>query len=193
MNEELFMLDSSESDGPAEIVMDYIISYTLRSANNIKFPLLAEYARKILFRLIETIDSGQTISRIEVWKQWGEAKKRMDLTVEIDIIDSDGAVSNHAILIEDKYYSGIRYDDNLQEYQIQTYKRIFDNFYGDKTIHKHYWVISCISPSDEKFDRLYSFVRDYNFKAISIYDLVKGINQDCESDIFNQFFLRDWC
>lgn len=33
MKEELFMLDSLESDGPAEIVMDYVISYTLRSVN----------------------------------------------------------------------------------------------------------------------------------------------------------------
>ena len=186
------MLDSSESDGPAEIVMDYVISYTLRSANNIKMPILALYARSILFKLLELKDCGQIIERVEVWKQWGEGHKKMDLTVEVDLSEN-GIKSKHALLIEDKYYSGIRYDRNLQEYQIQTYKRIFDNFYSNEPVISHYWVISCISPSDQKFRYLYGGVNQYGFKAISICDLVQGVKEDCESDIFNQFFLRDWC
>ena len=192
MREELFMLDSSESDGPAEIVMDYVLSYTLRSVNNNMTPIFARYARGILFKLLELKDSGQTIERVEVWKQWGEGHKKMDLTVEVDISEN-GVKSKHALLIEDKYYSGIRYDENLQEYQIQTYKRIFDNFYSHEPITSHYWVISCISPCDEKFGYLYGNVNQYGFKAISIYDLVMNAKEDSESDIFNQFFLRDWC
>lgn len=76
MKDELFMLDSSESDGPAEIVMDYVISYTLRSANNIKMPILALYARSILFKLLELKDCGQIIERVEVWKQWERVIKK---------------------------------------------------------------------------------------------------------------------
>ena len=192
MKKELFMLDSTESDGPAEIVMDYILSYTLRSVNNNNTPLFAKYARSILFKLLEINDFGQIVERVEVWKQWGEGHKKIDLTVEVDIID-DGVKYRHAILIEDKYYSGIRYDENLQEYQIQTYKRIFDNFYNDKKTTNHYWVISCISSTDPKFNQLYDFIKFYGYKAVSIYQLVEDIKVDCESDIFNQFFLTGWC
>lgn len=192
MEEELFMLDSSESDGAAEIVMDYVLSYTLRSVNNSKKPLFAQYARKILFRLLELEDLGQIVQSVKVWKQWGEGHKRIDLTIEVEL-SGQGKISKHAILIEDKYYSGIRYDDSRQEYQIQTYKRIFDNFYKGKEIICHYWVISCISKSDSKFNQLYDFVKDYGFKTLSIYQLVEDIKEECESDIFNQFFLTGWC
>lgn len=56
------MLDSTESDGPAEIVMDYILSYTLRSVNNNDTPIFAKYARSILFKLLEINDFGQIVS-----------------------------------------------------------------------------------------------------------------------------------
>ena len=58
------MLDSTESDGPAEIVMDYILSYTLRSVNNNDTPIFAKYARSILFKLLEINDFGQIVSWI---------------------------------------------------------------------------------------------------------------------------------
>ena len=192
MSDELFMLDSSKTDGSAETVMDYVLSYTLRSVNNSRYPIFSKYARKILFKLIEIDDIGQRIERVEVWKQRGEGHKKMDLTVEIDI-SQNSEIIHHALLIEDKYYSGIRYDDKLNEYQIETYKRIFDKHYGCSPVISHYWVISCISREDDKFDRLYGFVGEYNFKALSIHDLTDGIDSECESEIFNQFFLSDWC
>lgn len=188
----LLMSDSSESDGSAETVMDYVISYTLRSVNNYEFPIFSRHARNILFKLLELEDENQEITRIEVWKQWGEKRKRMDLCVEVDLIHQ-GETYHHALLIEDKYYSGIRYDDELGEFQIETYKRIFDSYYTNMNVIKHYWVISCISENDEKFDLFYGHVGKYNFKACSIYTLVNDIQEECESDLFNQFFLTGWC
>lgn len=51
MSEELFMLDSSKTDGSAETVMDYVLSYTLRSVNNSKHPGFSKYARKCYLNL----------------------------------------------------------------------------------------------------------------------------------------------
>ena len=38
MSKELLMVDSTSGDGKAEIVMDYIISYTLRACQNEDMP-----------------------------------------------------------------------------------------------------------------------------------------------------------
>ena len=56
MCEELLMLDSTNGDGKAEIVMDYIISYTLRSSVNSEMPQFKEAARFILFKLLNIND-----------------------------------------------------------------------------------------------------------------------------------------
>lgn len=181
MDEQLLMIDSTRSNGPAEIVMDYIISYTLRSAfNNETKPLFEKAARSILFKLLGKFDQGQQIIDVKVWKQW----KRIDLTVEVTLKEGDSK-EKHVIIIEDKYYSAPH--DN----QLQRYKESAEEYYKDEW-KKHYVVITAVYRSDKTFDDIYSEVEKDGFNIYSLNELVKDVNEPTESDIFNQFWLADW-
>lgn len=181
MDEQLLMIDSTRSNGPAEIVMDYIISYTLRcSFNNEDKPLFEKAARSILFNLLGKFDQGQHIIDVKVWKQW----KRIDLIVEVTLKDGDSK-EKHVIIIEDKYYSAPH--DN----QLQRYKESAEEYYN-KDWQKHFVVITAVYRSDETFDAIYSEVEKDGFKIFSIKELVNNVTEPTESDIFNQFWLADW-
>lgn len=183
MQEELLMLDSSSSDGHAESVMDYIISYTLRSAAQNKMPKFQKAARAILFKLIETVDRNQEIKSVKVWKQW----QRIDLTVEV-VLSENGQDSKHVILIEDKYYSAPH--DN----QLSRYKELFDDYYKNEDVIKHYALITAIYRNDSRgdFARCYDDVESSGYKVYSLGELLDEEQKETESDIFNQFWLADW-
>ncbi len=184
-NETLLMIDSTLGDGPAEHIMDYIISYTIRSVNNSNWPVFASYCRKILFKLLDFKDRGQCIKSVKVWKQW----QFTDLTAEI-IIEDETGISKHALLIENKYYSGIRQnkDGGLQT---DIYKQKMIQHYSGTDFNLHYALITGISRKSDLFS-IYDRVQSSGFNVFSIYDFIETGQKDCESDIFNQFWLRSW-
>lgn len=54
MKDSLLMRDSTEGDGKAEIVMDYVMSYSLRHAADkylVEKPMLCRYCRYMLQKL----------------------------------------------------------------------------------------------------------------------------------------------
>lgn len=181
METELLMGDSTKSNGPAEIVMDYIISYTLRCSMGYKnMPKFEKAARSILLQLIGQDDCGQEISSVKTWKQW----RRIDLTVEVKIINK-GKEEKHVIVIEDKYYTA-PHDD-----QLHRYKEAVEEFY-DNSWEKHYVLITAIYRSDEQFGINYDNVEKDGYTVYCLKELVKNITEPTESDIFNQLWLADW-
>lgn len=186
MKEILLMWDETQEwgkDGKAEVVMDYIISYTLRSAMNAELPIFQEYARRILFKLLDLQEEGQIIKSIKVWKQWNY----VDLWVEV-IIESNGQNEQYAILIEDKYYSG------LHDNQLKRYKEIFDNHYANKSGWQLRYVIITAQYRDTAiFNSQFGEVeKEGIFKVYPLNELVSFVSSPSESDIFNQFWLSDW-
>lgn len=200
MRDSLLMLDNSVGDGKAEIVMDYILSYSLRHAVDkylIERPVLCQYCRYMLGALLGIpINDKTNIESVNVWREW----QYMDLCVET-IIDK----RRYALLIENKYYTG------LHGNQLEDYKKKFDGFY-DRNLtvspeYRRYRLVSCFEEK-EKIERIYGLkVSKYpenenqeNFLAISFYDLLpakywhedKKAYNDTESEIFNEFWLRKW-
>lgn len=186
------MRDSTEKDGNAEIVMDYVVSWCLRFAES-KYinerPVLSQYCRYILGKLIGmTITKDLDIESVKVWKEW----ERIDLTVEVIILKKD-AEEKHAILIENKYYS------KLHDNQLKRYKDCFIKHYGsDKSWVKHYNLLSCLD-TQEEVNKIYGEdIQGTEFVAHAFYDLLdpdcwqkeKGEFKESESDIFNEFWLR---
>ena len=122
------MIDESDLDGSAETVMDYVISWTLRRADVIcanDKPKLYDYCRVILANIL-SIDLNDSIifEDIKVWKQ----DQRIDLWVEL-VVSMDNQKEQHAILIENKYYSQLHNTkDTDGEYrnQLIVYKNKFD-------------------------------------------------------------------
>ncbi|MCH5246353.1 MAG: PD-(D/E)XK nuclease family protein [Muribaculaceae bacterium] len=181
MSTELLMSDSSRTNGPAEIVMDYIISYTLRCSKGCnKMPKFEKASRYILLQLLEQSEENQEILSVKTWKQW----KRIDLTVEVSLI-RNGKEEKHVIVIEDKYYTAPH--DN----QLIRYREAVDDYYDDKW-EKHYVLLTAVYRSDQQFDINYSGVEAEGYKLYCIKELVKDITEPTESDIFNQLWLADW-
>ncbi|MDE6174136.1 MAG: PD-(D/E)XK nuclease family protein [Duncaniella sp.] len=180
MSKELLMVDSTSVDGKAEFVMDYIISYTLRSCQNEDMPKFRMASRAILFNLLGIEDDGQEIVSVKVWKQW----RQIDLTVEV-ILSMNGEDKKYAILIEDKYYTAPHNN------QLARYKEIFNSHY-DADVEKRYVLITAIYRDDENFDKCYANVTQDGFTVFSLKELLAANQGNTESDIFNQFWLGDW-
>lgn len=125
MKDSVLMCDSTEGDGKAEIVMDYIMSWSLRHATDeyIKSqPILSEYCRYMLGILLDiTIGNDMQVESVKVWKEW----QNIDLCVEA-IIKKGDQTNYYALLIENKYYG------KLHDNQLQRYQAIFDAYYEAK-------------------------------------------------------------
>lgn len=130
------MNDSSDKDGHAETVMDYVISWCLRRAQSIcktEKPILYSKCRFMLSKLLDLdILNFESVEfkRVEVWKQW----EKIDLFVEVDALINN-IEKRYAILIEDKFYSKLHYTkdiDGKYRNQLEVYKKKFENYYKEQ-------------------------------------------------------------
>lgn len=189
------MIDSSEKDGKAEIVMDYVLSWCLRRADKIcqidNKPILYEYCRYMLGKLCE-IDVNESVvfKDVKVWKE----DQNIDLWVEL-IVETDGKSQKHAILIENKYYTGLHpARDNEGQYrnQLEVYKEKFIEHYSkkDDDWKLHYNLVTCVERESPAF-AMYDVAKEFKYQVYSIYDLLVSTDpQPTESDIFNEFWIR---
>ena len=189
------MIDSSEKDGKAEIVMDYVLSWCLRRADEIcqidNKPILYEYCRYMLGKLCE-IDVNESVvfKDVKVWKE----DQNIDLWVEL-IVETDGKSQKHAILIENKYYTGLHpARDNEGQYrnQLEVYKEKFIEHYSkkDDDWKLHYNLVTCVERESPAF-AMYDVAKEFKYQVYSIYDLLVSTDpQPTESDIFNEFWIR---
>lgn len=180
------MCDASESDGRKETVMDFVISWTLRRAASTfkdEKPLLYNACRRILFGLLD-MDRNCTAKaeKVVVRKGW----KNTDLVAEIVLHYTNGKKEYHALLMENKVWTSTH--DN----QLQRYNQTFAEEYAGSEYagHMHRVVITCFAepPSDMTAD-----CQANGFRCIPIEDLqTVAPKEDTESDIFNEFWLRNW-
>ena len=177
MNVSLLMKDSSYGDCQKETMLDFILSWTLRRASSAyanEKTILYNYCREILFRLLNI-----EVCSVETWKQW----EHIDLHTNIEL-SINGKPEWHAILIENKIYTPT-HDD-----QLKRYRQIFDEAYKDGNFCLHYVLITCHeSPSEQ----LRHDCSENGFICFPILDLFPNDRgKDSESDIFNEFWLREW-
>lgn len=187
------MCDDSEKDGHAETMMDYVLSWSLRCTKypfiKDNKPLLYHYCKYILCTFIDKLQdmNNITIDDVRVCKQ----KHYIDLWVEVDL-HIDNREEHHAILIEDKYYTGV-HDD-----QLARYKRIFEEHYQDKEKYPrrnlHYVLITCLYSDNIHYAPLAQAAKENGFEIYQLYDIVDNSigYKETESDIFNELFLREW-
>ena len=188
-----FMRDSSSNDGHAEPIMDYVISWCLRRADVIckdEKPILYSHCRFMLGKLLSIKNIDDVIfSNVKVWKQ----NQHIDLWVELEE-EREGKVTKHALLIENKYYTGLHDTtdvDGVKRNQLVVYKNTFDAYYNSQseTWQKHYALITCLErENDSKFEQ-YRIAEDFEFNLFSFYELLENDTQT-ESDLFNEFWYR---
>ena len=187
------MWDNTGKDGHAETIMDYVLSWCLRCTKyqyiKDNKPILYQYCKYILCKLIDRLQDMNNIEidDVRVWKQ----ERYIDLWVEVDLHICDRKES-HAILIEDKYYTGV-HDD-----QLKRYRQIFDEYYSDKSdypdINRHYALITCLYNVDLHYASLEAASKANKFDIYHLYELAdSSLNyKESESDIYNELFLREW-
>ena len=193
-----FMRDSSQNDGHAEPVMDYVISWCLRRADVIckdEKPILYSHCRFMLGKLLGIKNTDDVIfSNVKVWKQ----NQHIDLWVELEV-EREGKVTKHALLIENKYYTGLHDTtdiDGKRRNQLEVYKKNFDAHYADKSNEDwelHYALITCLERDSAPFKRHFGYLTKVDtkpaFKLFSFYELLENDTQT-ESDLFNEFWYR---
>lgn len=178
-----FMVDSTEGkDGHCETIMDYVVSWTLRRAQNEcskdsgKEKLYA-YCRRFLGLIV-----GQEIKptdevTVETWKQ----DNYIDVWVRVTI---NGII--HDILIEDKYYSKL-HDDQLERYK-KYFDSVLDRYVPES---KRHYVILSIRDSSECSD-----YRGYGFEVYGWDDMIEAMSGKegnllpSGSDIFDEFWIN---
>lgn len=189
------MVDSSEKDGKAEIVMDYVLSWCLRRADKIcqrdNKPILYEYCRYMLGKLCEIdVNDSVNFKNVEVWKE----DQNIDLWVELEVEINDTS-QKHAILIENKYYTGLhltRDSDGEYRNQLEVYKKRFDEHYSKKEEEwkLHYNLVTCVERESPAFT-MYDIAKDFGYQVHSFYDmLISPEPEPTESDIFNEFWIH---
>ena len=104
------MVDSkNDKDGKAETMLDYVLSWCLRRAESScksdNKPILYGKCCYMLGKLLDLKEDLDEIefTSVKTWKQW----KYIDLCVEVEVLNN-GKTKKHAILIENKYYTGLR-------------------------------------------------------------------------------------
>lgn len=196
-----FMLDDSETSGPAEHVMDYFISYTLRLVNRTNkksTPCLYEYVVYIINTLFSIECESPEMMHIRTYKQ----SNHIDLIAELELT-IENSIKYYALLIEDKYTSSIRFN-KTNGCQLKKYVSRFNKHY--KTEQRNYnWILRYVliaATDNDTLEDRYSSAKDYGFHCYTLEDLLP-INkrildddnyhyQDTEDELFNQFWLRDW-
>lgn len=192
MNKQMpkFFADSSKND-PAEILVDYFLSWTLRCAvEEVKDsnPTLQQYSKRILSTFMygdPTKLDNKKVKSVETWKQ----SSAIDLWVEVRI---EGDDQLHAIIFENKMYS------SLHDNQLQRYKEVVEANYKNKPCPCQY-VFLTVKSEISSYEQ--AECDKACFKAFKLDDIVNvvwnGKNPADQkltgNDLFDEFWFRWWC
>ena len=165
---------------------DFQMSWLMRLAaeKNIEKPRLHDVSKDVLLRLIGKEGAkGVEIKKVQVWRQWAS----IDVVAEVDVI-VDGSPEQHLVAIEDKAYT------MLHDNQLVRYKKIVTETYeGKRDI--HYWVITFFDKSNkDKYEALQQDCDKAEWRLLSFYEVIdwKEGFEPTESDLFNEFWLKEW-
>ena len=190
MKKSLLMLDNWRSNHGYEAMLDFQISWLLRlsAKMEVENKILHKISKEVLLRLIEWKGSTDVIiSKVEIWRQW----ESIDVKAEVELT-IDGNIEQHLIVIEDKAYT-LLHDD-----QLARYKKSIVDYYKDKYIPEyniHYWVITFYEKDSYRWDSLQKECNNNQWNLLSFYDVIgwkEGEFSDTGSDLFDEFWLREW-
>lgn len=192
----LFMNDDSEGNHGKEAMLDYQLSYLLRLANSdISYHDGEEFAKRVLMKLLEKeaildswgyVDNLRKVS-VKAWKQW----QHIDLIFEVDV-DCGAGMEHHVIVVENKAYTSI-HDDQLTHYTETT-----EEYYKDKNVLIHYWVITFFDNGTENYESIASQCRESKgrWKCLSFVDLIDLTDEEKEkgtsNEILDEFWVKKW-
>lgn len=189
----LFMTDDSEGDHGKESMLDYQLSYLLRVANTYEDG--SELAKRVLMKMIgETPETNSygwvenlNLKSVKVWKQW----QRIDLIAEVEA-DCGSGMKHHVIVVENKAYTGIH------DGQLSRYAETIEDYYKDKDVQMHYWVITFFDSSTKNYEAIANQCKEAkgHWKCTSFEDLIDLTEEERQKGTYNQiideFWIKNW-
>lgn len=188
------MIDNSNSDHGKEAILDYEISWVLRTAADKEAkenkPRLHSQCMHILCKLLGLNDvQNIDVTEVKVWKQW----ERIDVFSTIKLKNS-GKEENYALLIEDKAYT------SMKEHQRDIYPKIAREWCDSENEWKDCKLRLCaITISDcgtDGYNVLSDFCKqstEWEWHTFSVGELPDcSADEFTESDLFNEFWLSYW-
>lgn len=189
----LFMNDDSEGDHGKEAMLDYQLSYLLRLSGT--YEIGNEFGKRTLMKLMSKkalVDHWGFVGNInditvKVWKQW----QHIDLIAEVEA-DCGSGLEHHVIVIENKAYTGL-HDD-----QLSRYAQIVEDYYKDKDVQIHYWVITFFDNGTDGYESIVNQCKDAkgHWKCLSfeeVVDITENEKQRGTNDtILDEFWIKRW-
>ena len=189
----LLMQDNWRSNYGYEAMLDFQMSWLMRLAaeKNVKKKKLHQISKEVLLRLIGLLGTPNVdIKKVDIWRQW----EQIDVTAEVEVV-VNGQTQRHLVVIEDKAYTKIHND------QLNRYAEKVSEYYEGKSKQKfniHYWVITFFDKSSNNWSILEKECDKAKWRLLSFYDVI-GWSEDkkeefegTESDLFEEFWLKEW-
>lgn len=189
----LLMQDNWRSNYGYEAMLDFQMSWLMRLAaeKNVKKKKLHQISKEVLLRLIGLLGTPNVdIKKVDIWRQW----EQIDVTAEVEVV-VNGQTQRHLVVLEDKAYTKI-HDDQLNRYADK-----ISDYYEGKSKQKfniHYWVITFFDKSSNNWSILEKECDKAKWRLLSFYDVIgwsedkKEEFEDTESDLFEEFWLKEW-
>ena len=182
------MTDHSLGNKGKESVLNFELSWVLRMVaddNYIKDkPIFSLYSKFLLFKLLGLpVPNSSKVTEVKVWKEW----KGIDLIAEITI-NYGRKEEKHILMVESKVYT------DMKVWQRDEYPeriKAFTEFRNIDNAAPHMVLLSC-TDDDVKFKELKSFCQNSEWNVLSIYDIILDLNQETESELFNEFWIYNW-
>ena len=132
---------------------------------------------------VENLD----LKSVKVWKQW----QRIDLIAEVEA-DCGSGMKHHVIVVENKAYTGIH------DGQLSRYAETIEDYYKDKDVQMHYWVITFFDSSTKNYEAIANQCKEAkgHWKCTSFEDLIDLTEEERQKGTYNQiideFWIKNW-
>lgn len=176
--------DENKLDLGYENLQDFFLSWTLRCAEenyNSVNPILQDYAKKILFKLIfDNPNANYFVKEVKAWRQVNQ----IDLLLEVYLLDNNNKSHNYVLNIENKWYT------NISDTQLIKYSEYIKSEYSNSDFIVKNIVIFCDS---EKLKNGLNIQKAMisNYSITTVEDLKDVIGKlKTENHLFDEYWFK---
>ena len=176
--------DENKLDLGYENLQDFFLSWTLRCAEenyNSVNPILQDYAKKILFKLIfDNPYANYFVKEVKAWRQVNQ----IDLLLEVYLLDNNNISHNYVLNIENKWYT------NISDTQLIKYSEYIKSEYSNSDFIVKNIVIFCDSEKLKDGSNIQKAMIS-NYSITTVEDLKDVIGKlKTENHLFDEYWFK---
>ncbi len=176
--------DENKLDLGYENLQDFFLSWTLRCAEenyNSVNPILQDYAKKILFKLIfDNPNANYFVKEVKAWRQVNQ----IDLLLEVYLLDNNNISHNYVLNIENKWYT------NISDTQLIKYSEYIKSEYSNSDFIVKNIVIFCDSEKLKDGSNIQKAMIS-NYSITTVEDLKDVIGKlKTENHLFDEYWFK---